>query len=324
MRKKVKYSSITQGHIVATWHILFITSRYEDISPKNAVSISENSGKLGGTVPVKEGLRICLDYNLLEIADEKLQVTNVSKNVILPKCEEEDPNISVLRCLLMHIVSYHAFEWLIFYDPDPEIFRASVEANDTEWANLLDNAKLFEFEEDEVKTWWDKVLSKYEDYKDKLKKAIGDVGEKLTYQTELQRIETDGYLPSKSFVKWAASLSDRFGFDILSIRGRYFLSNFEPKDKIQIEVKSSETINVERFKFYISKPEWQKALESIDSYFFYCWAGINIQNESAKFGPFIIPATDLVEHVPKDNSEFCEWSECRCSLDVSPYLIKTV
>ncbi|TFG92561.1 MAG: DUF3883 domain-containing protein, partial [Candidatus Atribacteria bacterium] len=120
----------------------------------------------------------------------------------------------------------------------------------------MDNAKLFDFSDQDVIEWWDKVLVKYETYKDKLKKEIGDVGEKLTYDYELSRIETDGYNPSKLFVKWAARLSDRFGYDILSIRGKFFSKLNNEKEQIQIEVKSSDSFNIQRFKFHISKPEW--------------------------------------------------------------------
>ena len=319
MKKKVKYYTITHGHIVASWHILFLSRSYAGISAKDAVSITETSGKLGGTVPVKQGIKICNDYGLVRFIDGNLHATNISELSILPKCDNEDPNVDVLRAILRHILSYHNFEWLILFDPDPEIFRESLLANDREWTNLLDNANLFSFEEDEVNIWWDRVLAKYEDYKEELKKAIGDVGEKLSYHRELKRVETDGFSPPKSFVKWASRISDRFGFDILSIRGNYFLFTSDKKNKIQIEVKSTDADNPERFRFFISKPEWNKALENINSYFFFCWTGINVDTESAKNGPFVIPATDLVDQVPTDNSTSCQWSECRCVIDISRY-----
>ena len=319
MRKKIKYYRITQGHIIATWHILFLAQSYRGISTKDAVSIVEKSGKLGGTVPVKHGIKICNDYDLVRFKGEELHITEICESSILPKCDNEDPNINVLRALLRHILSYHNFEWLIFYDSDPEIFRETLLANDPEWTNLLDNANLFDFEEEDVNIWWGRVLARYEDYKEKLKKEIGDVGEKLTYHHELQRVKADGFSPPKSYVKWASRISDRFGFDILSIRGSFFLSSFEESDKIQIEVKSSDANNPERFRFYISKPEWNKALENLNSYFFFCWSGINLKKESAQNGPFVIPATHIRALVPTDNSDFCQWSECRCVIDVSKY-----
>src|SRR5688500_6674741 len=182
MIKKVKYYPITQGEILATWHMLYLASRYKSILPKTAIEITVTSGKLGGTFPAKQGLKICLDYGLLRIIDGGiLQITEVTEYKILPNCDEEDPNFSALRSILFHIISYHNFEWLIFYDSEPEIFREYLSVHDIEWTNILDNAKLFDFEDRAVNAWWDGVLTKYEDYKEKLKKAVGDVGEKLTY-----------------------------------------------------------------------------------------------------------------------------------------------
>ncbi|WP_257667287.1 DUF3883 domain-containing protein [Parapedobacter tibetensis] len=319
MKKKIKYYSISYGHLVACWHIVYLTNEHRGMTPKDAINIVEKSGKLGGTVPAKAGLKICLDYGFLTVHSSQLYITDITTTSLLPECNQEDINISALRKVLLHILSYHNFEWLIFYDSDPEIFRESLIANDPEWVNLLDNAFLFDFEKEEVNIWWDNILSKYEDYKEELKKAIGDVGEKITYRYELDRITNDGFTPARSFVKWASRISDRFGFDVLSIRGKYFLSTYSERDKIQIEVKSSDTTNLGRFRFYISKPEWNKALEDVESYFFFCWAGINLETESAEYGPFIIPATELVEHMPTDNSDMLQWSECRCVMDVSKY-----
>lgn len=320
MSKRLKYYAITHGQIVAAWHLLYLTNKYEGISSKAAIEIALRSGKLGGTLPAKEGLKICLDYRLMKILDGGLlQLMEVAEERIIPHCMDEDPNTNALRALLYHIISYHNFEWLIFYDSDPEVFKEYLSAHDSEWTSLLENAKLFNFEDKDVTKWWELVLTKYEDYKEKLKKAIGDVGEKLTYHHELNRVELDGYTPSKVFVKWASRISDRFGFDIQSIRGMSFQSSYSQKDKIQIEVKSSDTANTQRFRFFLSKPEWNKALESIDSYFFFCWTGINLQEETALQGPFIIPATYLQGLVPTDISSICEWSECRVVMDITKF-----
>jgi len=319
MKQKVKYYPITYSQLIASWHIIYLTGKYGEMNPKDAVSTVEGSGKLGGTVPAKAGLKICIDYGFLTFRSSQLCITDIVATSLLPRCNKEDLNVAVLRVILSHVLSYHSFEWLIFYDTDPEIFRDTLKAYDPNWVNLLDNASLFDFEEESVNVWWDSVLSKYEDYKEKLKKAVGDVGEKLTYGHELNRVENDGLIPAKHYVKWASRISDKFGFDVLSIRGKHFLSNYNEMDKIQIEVKSSDTDNIERFRFFISKPEWNKALENIESYFFYCWAGINLEAESAKYGPFIIPAADLIKYIPTDNSEMIEWSECRCVIDVVKY-----
>src|SRR4030042_6108362 len=193
MKKEFKYYSISYGHIIASWHLLFLAHTYRGILAKDAISITEKSGKLGGTVPAKKGLKICNDYGLLRFYGEELHVTEVSEYTILSDCQTEDINTNGLRAILYHILSFHNFEWFIFFDSDPNIFREFLLTNDPEWTNLLDNAKLFDFDQEDVITWWDKVLAKYEDNKEKEKKAIGDVGEKLTYHYELRRVEFDGF-----------------------------------------------------------------------------------------------------------------------------------
>lgn len=319
MRKKIKYYIITQGHIIAAWHLVYLSNSHEGIRAKDAVSISEKSGKLGGTVPAAQGLKLCIDYGFLRFHGDELHVTELSELSLIPKCDSEELNTHVQRAILLHILSFHNFEWLIFYNTDPDIFRANVVDNDLDWASLLDNAKLFDFEDEDVNIWWNRILSKYEEYKEDVKKAIGDVGERLTYHKELERVKDDGFDPPKSFVKWASRISDRFGFDILSIRGNHFMASYKKEDSIQIEVKSTDADNVKSFRFFISNPEWNKALENIDSYYFFCWSGINIENDTAQNGPYIIPAKDMVPQVPTDNSEDCQWSECRCVMDITKY-----
>lgn len=319
MKNKLRYYPISQGHIIASWYILYLVAKYESIHPKDVNSLLQNSGKLGGKIPAEQGLKICIDYNLVRFDEQKLCLTELSQKHITPLCDKDDPNTMVLRVILGHIVSLHNFQWLIFYDSDPDIFKAYLYEQESEWVVLLENAKLFDFEDESVNTWWSNVLSKYEDYKEALKKAIGDVGEKLTYIHELERIDKDGHTPAKSFVKWASRINDHFGFDVLSIRGKRFVHTYKEREKIQIEVKSSDTSNIESFRFYISKPEWKTALKNLHTYFFYCWPGINVSNESALGGPFIIPAVDLMEHMPQDVSPISEWSECRCVLDISKY-----
>ena len=319
MSKKIKYYPITHGHIVAAWHLLYLTKNHKGITAKDATGITRKSGKLGGTVPAKQGLKICTDYGFLRFHGDQLHITELSEKSLIPKCDQEEMNTSVLRSILLYIISFHNFEWLIFYNSDPELFRENLKDNDSNWTNLLDNASLFDFDDEDVNVWWNMVLSKYERYKEGVKKAIGDVGEKLTYHSELKRVEKNGYTPPKLFVKWASRISDRFGFDVQSIRGDYFLASFKKNDTIQIEVKSTDADNLDRFRFFISKPEWNKALENLDSYYFFCWSGVDIENDTAKNGPFVIPATDLVSSIPTDNSKNFQWRECRCVIDLNKY-----
>jgi len=321
MSKNLKYKPISFGYIIASWHIVNFLSRHEKIKPDKIHSFLINSGKLGRSFPAKEGINLSIYYNFTCIDKGYLSLTQVSRESFIPLCDTDEPNINVLRAILKEIISCHNFEWLIFYDPDPEIFKEYLSNSDPEWTIMLDNAKLFNFEDDSVLAWWDDILLKYENYREEVKKAIGDIGEKLTYDHEISRVNSDGHRPAKSFVKWTARISNTFGFDILSIKGKRFSEMDNERDKIQIEVKASEISNLESFRFYVPKPEWQTALKNIDNYFFYCWPGINIQRETAIAAPFVIPAKELLTHMPKNISPIAEWSECRCVLNISNYKV---
>ena len=61
------------------------------------------------------------------------------------------------------------------------------------------------------------------------------------------------------------------------------------------------------------------AQKNFHSYFFYCWVGVDIDKESAMEGPYVIPAIALKDKIPTDNSNECEWSECRCVIDLSKF-----
>jgi hypothetical protein len=318
----MKYQSITYGQLLASWQLMHYSRVYDDLEVKTAIQTAQRSGKLGGSFPVNAGLRLCQSYNFLSIEDGILKLTDNSKNRIVVLCADEEPNTIVLREILALILSKHNFEWLVYYDSDPVIFKSYLENYDNEWVVMLENANLFDFEDEDVIDWWGRILSKYESYKDELKKAIGDIGENLTYQYERNRVECDGYIPSKNYVKWASQISDRYGFDVLSIRGSFLGNEISELEKIQIEVKSTDADNTSSFRFFISRPEWSKALENMDSYFFYCWSGISIKDESAMHGPFVIPAKSISRIIPTDvDSEKCSWSECRVVINLNDFCI---
>ena len=103
MNKRIEYYPISYGHVVAAWHLLFLSNIYKGINVKDAINIVIRSGKLGGTVPASQGLKLCIDYGFLQIYGNELHVTEKSESSIIPKCETEDINTPVLRAILFHI-----------------------------------------------------------------------------------------------------------------------------------------------------------------------------------------------------------------------------
>ncbi|WP_343604338.1 DUF3883 domain-containing protein [Fluviicola sp.] len=309
--------SISNSNIIALWQLILLTHRHEEIEVRSAVEIAMNSGLMGGSLPVNQGLKLGQYCKVLEINDSFLQSSQYCKNELLRYCTEDEPNVFVFREILQRFTSFQNLEWLLFYSEDPELFKIYIPS---EWIELLENAVLFDFEDIDVRDWWAKIFNRYQNYKEGQKLEIGRVAEKLTYEHEKQRLEFDQLDNGHSYVKWASLISDRYGYDILSIRGKALQQSFGEKDSIHIEVKCSVSDNETNFRFYVTSNEWNVATTMIDSYYFYCWTSANKETESA-IGPYVIPALHLKSHIPTNNGAICEWSECRFILDLNKFSI---
>ncbi len=305
---------ITQSNIIALWRLIMIVKRNSLISVETAIYTLRDSGAIGGGLPADQGLKLGLYCKLLAIDDpHQLVHTDSCKDNLLPLCNTDEPNILITRAILLKYMSFENWDWLLFFDEDPVLFKASIP---TEWSDLLEQSNLFDLDDPEVRSWWAEVFKRFETYKEGKKADQGKLAEKLTFDSEKVRLMDDGFDHGHKFVKWASLWNDKYGYDILSIRGVLLKSLFVEKDKIQIEVKSAASDSMEQFRFFVSKPEWKTALNNLDSYYFYCWVDTNIHSQTAN-GPYIIPAKDLSSHVPTDHSPMCDWSECRFIVDLN-------
>ncbi|MCK6463061.1 MAG: DUF3883 domain-containing protein [Candidatus Pacebacteria bacterium] len=315
------YFSISPGIIIALWRILSLTARYEQLSVKSVVEITQNSGLFGGKVPAKNALKFGQIYNFIEIQSGSIYLTEHCKEEFIDLCNDDEPNTPVFRAILSHIISNNNYHWLMFFNEDSDIFRTAIPQD---WIDLLENAGLFSFDNDDVIEWWETVLKKYENFTESKKKEIGDIGEKLTYEYELNRLITDKIKKPKFYVKWASRFSDEFGYDILSLRGNLLKGKYKIKDQIQIEVKATVVRDTATFRFRVSRNEWNVASNRLSTYFFFCWTGVSLEHQNASDGPYIISAKSLEKHLPTDKSEICEWTECRFVLDLTKYGIKPI
>jgi len=313
-------SLYTAGVIITLWRIILLTKRYgeNDVVIQDIVNSLESSGFLGGTVPIKESVRLGQKYSFLIIRDGKVSVGDYSQKMLLPFCDDEIPNIMVLRKILLLIISKNKFHWVLFYNEDIPVFKVAIPQD---WIDLLENAKLFDITDKDVVAWWSGLSQLLQTYDDELLKKIGNFGESLTFKFENKRLLADGFAINPFDVTWVSRISDIEGYDIKSIRGTLLKLKKSQKDKIQIEVKASVISNTDRFRFMVSRNEWNTALSNIDSYFFYCWSGINLANQSFLGGPFIIPARKIENLFPHDNHESFQWSECRVVVDLEDFQI---
>lgn len=309
---------ITLSNMVALWQLVAISIRNDGITVSDAVSIVRSSGLIGGEVPADQGIKLGLHCKFFEVDDQKLILTQTCREGLVPVCDTDEPNTLVTRKIILTYLSLKTQDWLIFFNEDPQLFKPLIP---TEWVLLLDGSNLFDFDDDSVREWWSDVFKQFQTYKEGRKIELGKVAEKLTFEWERERISNDGLDSDHKFIIWVSQISDRYGYDVGSVRGLLLKTDERNnKEKIRIEVKSAVSSSTEQFRFFVTKPEWKMALNDLSSYYFYCWVSTNLQTHSAT-GPFIISAQDIHQHVPSDNGVICEWSECRFVLNLSDFQI---
>ena len=308
------------GKLITLWRVIFQTLQNTDIDYPDFALLIDTSGSLGGADLFDESVIIGRSCGLLELSDGKLILTPLCITDLLPLCNEKDPNFSVIRSMLYKIITsaLSQFPWLIFFKPDPEIFKLSIPQ---EWLDLLEQADLFDFSKEDVSVWWNSILFCINDFDLANAKRTGDVGEWLTFNYELDRLGSDGIDNLQYRVIWVSRLSDRYGYDINSLRGNKLDYKEGKYGGINIEVKASESINETSFRFYLSRPEWNTATKAKGSYFIYCWVGIDVNTKTAKKGPFIIPAETIEKLIPMDQSSLGEWTQCRIVIDLNSFSI---
>lgn len=308
----------SSGKIVILWRSIHFAAKNPSISVQDLSTLIESSGILGGTSPFADALQIGRNCKFLDIDRGKVLLSEDCTNLLLPLCSSLDPNTLAVRFVLQRIIqgSLFGFQWLLFFNRDVEIFKVSIPE---EWLDLLEQADLLNFGEEEVDRWWDTILLSVNNFDSVNTKEIGDVGEKLTITHEGARLKSYGIRTPQHYIKWAARFSNGYGFDVLSVEGKRWTKKKFDKSEIQIEVKSSVSTSVNSFRFRISRNEWNVALKNIDSYYFYCWLGVNVDQQTATDGPYVIPAKNFIKVVPKDRNKDCEWSECRLTIDLPSY-----
>lgn len=313
--KDIVYSS---GKIIILWRLIFFASQNTVLSVQDLAALIEDSGVLGGTAPFDDALRIGKYCDFLEINKGVVVLSEECTNSLLPLCSSVDPNIFVVRFMLQRIIqgSLYGFQWLLFFNRDVDVFKVSIPE---EWTDLLEQAGLFNFSDKDVEDWWNAILQSINNFDLVNAKEIGDVGEKLTIDHEKARLLSEGEKNPQHFVMLVSRFSDNYGYDVTSVEGKRWSKKKFDSSAIKIEVKSSVMNNANSFRFKISRNEWNVALRNIDTYYFYCWLGINVDKHTATDGPFVIPAKSFINIVPKDRHTSCEWSECRLIIDLADY-----
>lgn len=314
------YELYSPGRIYALTRAIRLIFKYGDgvLSPRELVMAILDEGAFGGMVPIKDALRLGLNHKLIDIQDDRLSLTEACHAGLKSTESGTLHSAGLMRMIVDSIVRRNRFHWLVFFGEDIEVFKTAIPGI---WIDLLGAAQLLDFDDPLVAEWWKDILLHFHEYDDKRKKKIGDVGEKLTVEYEKRRLVGDGFANAHLYVKWVSRFSDSYGYDVASIRGRTLARGFEPKEHIRIEVKASESQNIEAFRFMVSRNEWDTAQDMVSTYFFYCWADVSLHGSSDGNGPFVVPSGSLADLLPTDSNAMAQWSECRVTIDLAEFAL---
>jgi hypothetical protein len=225
-------------------------------------------------------------------------------------------NLAISRAIIGVIVKQNLYSWLAFFDGDVPMFRSILP---TDWVDILEAADLLNIADEIVVNWWQEILEALETYDISNQKKIGDLGEKLSFDFERQRLSQAGVVDILMRIRWMSRISDKFGYDIRSIHAGLLGGSQPFSQLIKIEVKASGRPSLSNFEFKLSKNEWTTAQQDYSAYYIYCWAAVNLHDSASANGPYIIPSADLSSLVPIDQSEAAEWTECRIKVDLAKY-----
>lgn len=167
--------------------------------------------------------------------------------------------ISICRHACSHFILRNQF-FLELVSQGRESFVATL--NDDERQVFRNGGLLEKIPSREVVSWWDEIRYRG---RSKLNHDLleqGRTAERWTIEYEMDKV---AHLGDNFKPVWMALDSDRHGYDILSYRAS---AGFAPI-AVLIEVKSF----ANRFSphFFLTRNEWEKAIESHMNYVFYVW-----------------------------------------------------
>jgi Domain of unknown function (DUF3883) len=204
--------------------------------------------------------------------------------------EECDLDSHVFYRLCIRAVVLRRFPvWVKTMKLGRQVFAAKLEGDD--YAIFENAGLLVSPPTEDVVRWWDTIGHEVKLETDLEKMAQARAAEKLTWDTEKQRLLENGI---ETDPIWVGLDDNTAGYDILS---------YEPEgtgtvNKL-IEVKSTVASPL---RFYVTRNEWKQAVKAKDSYFFHVW---DMQKNPAIL--HVRTVEQIEPHIPTDN-EKGKWS----------------
>jgi hypothetical protein len=312
--------TISPGKIISLWRLLNKLHEYGDISKEKLISILKLSSLGGGSLPYEDGMQIAFDLKLIRNKRPFIRMTQAGIDLVVLS-NNEFPSNEIFCNILLKIIKNYTPEWIAFACRKIEEIEVALPNN---WKEVLKKGGLLSLPLSENSSiWWKELRSFILKMDDEIKKKTGDLGEKLTYHYEWNRLTKTNYTYLARMISWVSKESDLFGYDIASFHG--VLNPELPRKRLFIEVKSSRVKSKNQFVFYISKNEWNIAKEKGKNYYFYLWNNINENyKEDIPYGPFILPSYEIEHLIPVDRDEDSEWIKTRIVIKMSEYCDKFI
>jgi hypothetical protein len=304
------HNLITPGTLYILWEAVsyLIKDRDHEVDRENLTSAIYN---LLYIISSKNLINSSLDWSI----DAGLLCANGAKIALSTRVESEyflDSRKEFFLNLLREYILAQKPYWVAFFSDDIETLSLLIPQP---WLDLLNSADLLDFDKPETSKWWSLIISRFESFEKDNSKLVGNIGEKLTVDFELKRLRGENFNITHSSVIWASKFSDHFGYDISSTAGSLIKAN--PDQRIFIEVKASQSSYSPMFRFFLSRNEWETALKNPDTYFFYLWNDIDLENQKQPSTPCVLLARQIIDMIPFEKSDFCKWMELQIVLDLT-------
>jgi hypothetical protein len=304
---------ITPGRLTAVWVVLRSLEKLGDSVPANQLlPFARRSGLRCGGLPIEDGFALALDGGFV-VSHDVVRLTDLGREA-LSHCNEEEPTQEVLRLFVSVYLLRQPPTWVAYWQGDPRSLDIVLPDSARELlrdADLLHASSINELEDLEAWAWWDAlrgvpIVEETAGHR----KSIGDAAERLSFEYEKDRLQTEGFPDLAERVRWVARESPAYGFDILSYSGRS-LDPTVPTRPIGIEVKGMALVAQADFRFYLTAHESETGLRLGSQYLFHLWDGVHPGAERPSFRaqPLLCRPPLLTEHLPSPPTcrRGCAW-----------------
>jgi hypothetical protein len=267
----------------------------------------------GGDLPIEDGYYFAEICGFINLKDEYIKISSSGKK-IAELSDFDEPDLFIKRVILLEIILKLLPDWTAFIDNK---IKDIIPLISDYWQEIMISYDLIKMPlSKEATKWWDDLKQSLSKIENDIQNSTGKMGEKLTIDFEKKRLINCKYEYLSNNVQWISIISDKYGYDVQSFFGIFNYLGNAPKNIIMIEVKSSQSDGC-KFRFFLTRPEWEKAEKNETQYLFYFWKSVNSTKAEVKpDGPYIYSVNFIGQYIPIDKHRDSRWEKCRIIIDL--------